>query len=180
MTAGAGLWQRRPFQMLDWADNLSERVPMTRWIMTMKELRLLPILIGLVGVVCGCQPSVNKAVDGGVLSCPTTGETRMVRTELYFGLSRAGGVEITAEEFAAFVGEMVTPRFPDGFTIVDAVGQWRDANGKISHENSKLLIVLHEPTERDARAIEEIRDQYKSKFGQESVMRVTSTAGVSF
>jgi hypothetical protein len=148
----------------------------------MTEFRAVPLFLFLAGMVSvgggiiGCQPKVDPAVSSGA----TAGDVRMVRTELYFGLSKKGGVDITPEEFAAFVSEVVTPRFPDGLTIVDAVGQWRDTSGKISHERSKLLILLHEPTARDAHAIEEIREQYKSTFGQESVMRVTSMAGVSF
>ncbi len=104
----------------------------------------------------------------------------MVRTELYFGLSTTGGGEITEEQFDAFVAQVITPRFPDGLTIVDGIGQWREPDGHISHERSKLLILLHEPGSAAAAAIEEIRAQYKSRFKQESVMRVTSMAGVAF
>jgi hypothetical protein len=104
----------------------------------------------------------------------------MVRTELYFGLSRAGGGQISAPEFNQFVAEVITPRFPDGLTIVDATGQWRDASGQISREKSKILIILHPPSDSSARAIEQIRDQYKLRFGQESVLRVNSPAEVAF
>ena len=128
-------------------------------------------------LIAGCHGRLARVPDP---IAPPAGEPVMVRTELYFGLSQKGGGVVTAQEFDAFVDEVITPRFPDGFTIVDAVGQWRDSTGNIIWERSKLLIVLHDSGERAAKAIEEIRDLYKSKFGQESVMRVTSTAGVSF
>ena len=34
------------------------------------------------------------------------------------------------------------PRFPDGLTVLDARGQWRDSQGAIKTERSKLLVIL--------------------------------------
>src|SRR5262249_55629660 len=104
----------------------------------------------------------------------------LVRTELYFGMSRAGDQDVTAEQFAAFLQDAITPRFPDGLTVLDGTGQWREPNGVIEREHSKVVIILHEPGEQAVRSIEEIRTEYKRRFGQESVMRVTSEARVSF
>jgi hypothetical protein len=133
--------------------------------------------ISTVLIIGGCRNCPARSPD---LAGPTAAETMMVRTELYFGLSTPGGGQITELQFDAFVAQVITPRFPDGLTIVDAIGQWRDSTGRISHERSKILIVLHEPGSAAAAAIEEIRAQYKSRFNQESVMRVTSIAGVAF
>ena len=133
--------------------------------------------ISAVLIIGGCR---NCPVPVPNLAAPTPGETAMVRTELYFGLSTPGDGQVTEEQFNAFVAQVITPRFPDGLTIVDAIGQWREPAGHISHERSKLLIVLHEPGSAATAAIEEIRAQYKSRFNQESVMRVTSTANVAF
>jgi len=137
----------------------------------------LVFALSAVLMVGGCR---SCATPSSNLAAPTAGETLLVRTELYFGLSTPGGGQITEQQFDEFVAQVITPRFPDGLTIVDAVGQWRDPSGHISHERSKILIVLHEPGTGSAAAIEEIRAQYKSRFNQESVMRVTSTAGVAF
>jgi len=41
--------------------------------------------------------------------------TSMIRTELFFGLSRPSGPDIKEAEFVVFLDEIVTPRFPDGF-----------------------------------------------------------------
>jgi hypothetical protein len=128
---------------------------------------------------CHSRPSSSPDLTASTVDEAAAGSV-MMRTELYFGLSRAGGDEITPEQFSAFVAEVITPRFPDGLTIVDASGQWRDSSGNVTRERSKILIVLHAPGAESARAIEEIRDQYKSRFGQESVMRVNSMARVAF
>jgi hypothetical protein len=128
-------------------------------------------------LIGGCQHCPKQTSDG---FSQNAGDTVMVRTELYFGLSKHGGGEIAGQDFDAFINEVVTPRFPDGLTIVDAIGQWRDSNGQFVHEKTKLLIVLHPASVSSAQAIEEIRSQYKFRFGEESVMRVTSSAAVAF
>ena len=104
----------------------------------------------------------------------------MARAELFFGLSRASGADIAAAQFDASLAEVVTPRFPDGLTVLDAAGQWRGARGIIEHEHSKLLVLLYAPTDATAQSIEEIRSEYKRRFRQESVMRVSLSADVAF
>ncbi|WP_409489734.1 DUF3574 domain-containing protein [Amycolatopsis sp. cmx-11-12] len=103
------------------------------------------------------------------------------RTELYFGTTKPGGGELTDAEFTAFSDEVVTPRFPDGFTELTGRGQWRGAAGVISREKSKMIIVVYPFSDRDAnREIEEIRTAYKKTFSQESVLRTDSVEKVSF
>ena len=80
----------------------------------------------------------------------------------------------------AFLGDTVTPRFPDGLTVLEARGHWRDSEGSIQKERSKLLIILAPPGEDGMRRIDEISDQYKRRFGQESVLRVVDETCVSF
>ena len=103
-----------------------------------------------------------------------------VRTELFFGLSRPGSV-ITEEDFKAFVDARVTPRFPDGLTVLTGSGQFRSANGTIVVEGSKLLILLVPRRDGEAdRKIEAIRRDYQHQFQQESVLRADAATCVSF
>ena len=71
-----------------------------------------------------------------------TGE-RYVRTELFFGLSRKGLPEIWEGEFQQFIDEFVTPRFPKGLTILDALGQWREDDSTTAKEPSKVMILIY-------------------------------------
>lgn len=105
---------------------------------------------------------------------------RYIRTELFFGLSRKGGPDVREAEFEAFVDEFVTPRFPSGFTVLDARGQWREDNGTITKERSKVLILIYRRNERLPAnvKIEEIRSEYKKRFSQQSVLRSDITKGV--
>ena len=102
------------------------------------------------------------------------------RTELLFGLSRSNGPDITEEEFKGFIDLQVTPRFPEGLTLLAGNGQFKDSAGNIIQEGSKLLILLY-PFSRDRSAlVDEVRAEYKSAFQQESVLRVDEHSCVSF
>ena len=101
------------------------------------------------------------------------GSSAFVRTELFFGTAKPDGV-VTEEEFLAFLDEQVTPRFPDGLTLLRGDGQFRGADGVIIKEDSFLLILLYpvEDFRPSNRKIEVIRALYKQEFQQESVLRV--------
>ena len=103
-----------------------------------------------------------------------------MRSELVFGRSKADGSTVTEAQWRAFVDEHVTPRFPDGLTIVDASGQWRDRTGAVIREASKLVLILHPADEKSRRAIEEIRTLYRKLFDQESVLLMSTFSRVSF
>ena len=97
--------------------------------------------------------------------------TAYLQEELYFGLSKPGGV-VTEEEFQNFMDTEVAPRFPEGATILSGQGQFLDA-GKLTKEGSKLLILVYTYTDTKQKQVKEIIDIYKTKFQQESVLRVT-------
>ncbi len=102
------------------------------------------------------------------------------RTELFFGLSRSNGPDVTEEEFQHFIDTEVTPRFPDGLTLLTGTGQFKDSTGTIIQEGSKLLILLYPFNKKSNRAVEKIREEYKKDFQQESVLRVDEQSCVSF
>jgi hypothetical protein len=106
-------------------------------------------------------------------------EDLLVRTELFFGLSRPGGV-VTEEEFQTFLDTEVTSRFPDGLTLLSGKGQFKNSAGTIVQEGSKLLILIYPFSTQSNAAVEEIRTQYKASFQQESVLRTDERSCVSF
>lgn len=112
-------------------------------------------------------------------TCPADAAS-MARLELYFGMSRAGGPEVTDAEWFDFVGREVTPRFPDGLTILSGYGQWRNSEQVIVRELSRLVIILYRPSADAEARIEAIRTAYKAAFRQDSVMRIDSASCVSF
>jgi hypothetical protein len=107
------------------------------------------------------------------------GEGPMVIESMYFGTAKPGGM-VTPDDWAAFVTQVVTPRFPQGLTSWDASGQWRGAAGVIEREASHVLHLTHPDTAENDLAVSEIMSRYKTQFQQEAVLRVRSNACVSF
>jgi len=105
---------------------------------------------------------------------------RLLREVLYFGLTAPGGARIDAAAWQAFLTESVTPRLASGYTVIDAAGQWLDGGGRLVHEPSKILIVLHAAQARSAQAVADIIQAYKVRFGQESVLRETTEVCAEF
>jgi hypothetical protein len=97
-----------------------------------------------------------------------------VRTELFFGSAKPNGAEVTEEEWRQFLDREITPRFPDGLTVLTGLGQFRNAGGVIVRETSRLLILLYPLSSQRGsnEKIEQIREAYQQAFQQQSVLRV--------
>ena len=117
--------------------------------------------------------------ETGSPACPE-GAHHFVKYELYMGRSMADGDTVSDEEWDRFLADSVTPRFPDGLTVLDAEGQWRNSEGRILKERSVVLVILAPPGEEGRRLIDEVSDQYQRRFDQESVLAVESDSCVSF
>lgn len=104
----------------------------------------------------------------------------MVRTELFFGLGRKGAPDVSDQEWRQFIDQEITPRFPDGLTILDARGQWRGEDGAVQREPSHVLILLHKRDDESDAKIEQIRRLYRERFAQDSVLRTDMMQVVSF
>ncbi len=96
-----------------------------------------------------------------------------MRAELYFGTTQDNGTPYAESDFDAFLDNEITPRFPDGLTLLTGLGQWKNSEGTISQERSMLLIILYppDPSGETSAKFEEIRDLYEQQFHQESVLR---------
>jgi hypothetical protein len=95
-----------------------------------------------------------------------------VSIDLYFGRDKPGGGEVTDEEWRAFVGEVVTSRFPDGLSVFDSSGQYREPSGRVVRERSKRLVVIVFDSPAHKAKVVEIVEAYRQRFGQHSVFRV--------
>jgi len=105
-------------------------------------------------------------------ACPP-GQNEMLAVRLYFGQSM-NGRPIAAAAWRDFVARVVTPRFPDGFTIYDARGQWRDPHTqRIARETSKVIEIAAPQTGDLQSRVAEIRKNYATRFHQQSVGLLT-------
>ena len=96
----------------------------------------------------------------------------LIQVDLFFGRDISGVGEVSEAQFQSFVDEEITPRFSDGLTIFDTLGQFQDSTGTVVEESSKVVSLIVEDTETNEVAIDEIANEYIEQFQQESVLTV--------
>jgi hypothetical protein len=122
---------------------------------------------------------VSVSAEADTLACPA-GTEPFTEYRLFFGRSR-GNVQVVSDAaWRTFLANEITPRFPDGLTVLDARGQWRDGIGRMVRERTKLVIILAKPGTGGIKLTDEITEAYKRAFWQKSVLRAITAACVSF
>ena len=56
-------------------------------------------------------------------------------TQLYFGTSQPGGGAVNRADFDGFIDTHVTPRFPDGLTLLAGDGQFNGEKGLVKEKS---------------------------------------------
>jgi hypothetical protein len=144
---------------------------------------LLALMRRLVAaVICLIALSVAAAAQPA-LQCAGNQKPWMV-AELLFGRGNVSDFNWTR-----FVDAEITPRFPDGLTVYDARGQWRNPQtGTISRERSKVVMIAMPPDAgneakneaKNETRLQEIIAAYKTRFKQQSVGLIIRPSCVSF
>jgi Protein of unknown function (DUF3574) len=151
-------------------------------------IRLLSLVLFL--CVAGCAPTQHASLPAQSAAPTLIGDaahpgnaTGWVDTKLYFGLGPADHPDqgISEQEWRAFLDKEVTPRFPAGLSVVNVYGQWQGKREKSPERlRTKMLIIDYPDTAENRAKIDAIRSAWKQKTGDQSVMRVTEPADVSF
>jgi hypothetical protein len=134
---------------------------------------LATIGLGLIGV-----PSPASA-QGPPCHAPAL---PMLRIELMFGRNVGDDLAVTEEVWARFLSSEVVPRFPDGFTVVDAAGPRTDkptANLFLA-EPSKIIIIIAPDGPETEQRIAAVEAAYKKQFQQQSVVVASRSVCASF
>ncbi|WP_162240526.1 DUF3574 domain-containing protein [Bradyrhizobium viridifuturi] len=104
-----------------------------------------------------------------------------MQAELMFGRQIAGRGRVSEAQWSDFLKREVTPRFPDGLTLLRASGQWRDPDtGRIAREQSFVVRIIAAETPETLARLKEIGSAYKQRFHQQSVGLTLSTTCASF
>jgi hypothetical protein len=123
--------------------------------------------------------ALAACVSAPPLACTGAARAKTV-VELYLGRNIATGGTVSDVWFRRFLDEEVTPRLPNGFTILDGSGQWRERDGApIVREATKVLVVAL-ADERERERLDEVAEAYKSRFHQKSVLTIARPACVGF
>ncbi|THD52023.1 DUF3574 domain-containing protein [Phenylobacterium sp.] len=143
----------------------------------MRKLGGIVTALGLASLA-GCATAPPPAPESAV-ACPVGQEARRT-AQLFFGRNVSDKPGVSEADFQAFVDKDLTPRFPDGLTVLDGGGQWRGAENKLIREASKVVLIVL-PKGRDVSGrIDTVRNVYKARFHQDSVLLITQAACVSF
>jgi Protein of unknown function (DUF3574) len=102
----------------------------------------------------------------------------MLRAELYFGrgVPQRG---VDDAQWTRFAAEVLTSQFPDGLTVLDGRGQWRDGS-RIIRERSTVVIAVLPSGPLAHERIAAAAEAYKMRFHQKSVGIVTQTVCAGF
>ena len=141
-------------------------------------MRFPATLTILIAAAVVSLPFVGGCAVGGDAVCPD-GMDPFTELNAYFGLEKSSGETVSAEEWQTFLTDTVTPRFPDGLTVLDARGQWFDTDqGRIYRESTLLLNVLvpADAAGDGVAAIRELSDIYKERFEQQAVFHTALPA----
>jgi len=136
-----------------------------------------PLLVLLVCSTLTNRPPA-RAQELPALPCGDIGRAE-TRTTLYFGLDSKMGA-ISEAQWKTFLAREVTPRFPNGFTVWQADGQWRRADGIIVRERSKVLLLVHEDAPAVRAKLTAVIESYKHAYAQESVLWETARVCAAF
>ena len=139
------------------------------------RLSLFLALAALALVLAACadiEVSTSECEDGGEL---------WQEYRLFMGRGSGGAEVVSDQDWATFLADTVTPRFPDGLSVIDVAGQGTSADGTIEQERTKMLLVLVPPGDETAlNRMNEIGAEYQQRFTQDAVLRVITPACVAF
>jgi Protein of unknown function (DUF3574) len=139
--------------------------------MGIRRLRLAA-LFAAVAVCAGAAAPATAACPDGLREANTA--------QLFFGRSIDPAGEVTDADWREFLDAEVSPRFPDGLSVNDVYGQWKSPAGDFVREDSKALFIVLAGRPDEQQRLDLIRDAYKRRFHQQSVLLVEQKACVAF
>lgn len=128
-------------------------------------------LVLLCALISACNASSKLAC--GPAQKPAVSE------HLYLGRSTPDG-SVTDQHWSDFLRDVVSIKFPNGFTIWDAAGQWRSTDGGLLKEQTFVFNVIYFEQDQGQAAVTAIAQAYAARFKQESVLRTTQQVCASF
>lgn len=134
--------------------------------------------LALLLAAAACAPRPSPTPPGG---CATLRGEGALQATLFLGRAVAGREPVSRPEWEAFAAAVVTPRFPDGFTVLEGRGQWRDpATGAVAREDTVVLLVVASPGPETLRRLDEIAAEWRRQFRQRSVGIATAPVCAAF
>ena len=130
------------------------------------------LLLASALVLAGCASIQRTGCPAGLAPAQTA--------EMIFGRNIGGAPGVSDADWTSFVDTEITPRFPDGFTVFEANGQWRARDGAIARERSKMLLIVTAGASGVDRKLADIRQVYRQRFKQQSVLLIIGRGCAGF
>lgn len=127
-------------------------------------------------LLSGC---VSVDIDGASPVCRPGLQPR-ITADLYFDRNSGPSLVVSDADWARFLDEEITPRFPDGLSVSDIAGQWKGEDSLVVREPAKVVMIVLSGEAGEYARLDAVRDAYRKRFGQESVMLVQRQACLGF
>jgi Protein of unknown function (DUF3574) len=135
---------------------------------------------GAYRIIACSVAAISPFADTLAVACDTP-QRPMQQIELMFGRNVAGHVRVGEAAWSRFLAREITPRFPDGLTVLAAAGQWRDPGGRGAvRESSKMVIIVTADNAAARERIATIIAAYKQQFRQRSVGVISQSVCAAF
>lgn len=96
--------------------------------------------------------------------------------QLYLGGVQTGGPAISAADLGRFVEQEITPKFPDGLTVLEGGQRWEGPENTRLREAAKVVLIVL-PAGGDAKArVEGVRRAYRARFRQDAELLMAPPA----
>lgn len=123
------------------------------------------LMLGLAG--CASAPKAG---------CPA-GQSQMRTAQFFLGAKPPA--KLNDRDLRRFVDREVTPRFPDGVTVLEGGGQWKGSDNRLMREAAKMVLIVM-PDSGDGHArVEAVRTAYRVQFKHDPVVVVPPPACVA-
>ena len=139
-----------------------------QWFLNTVNVGYRHSLVGLTALLFGMGGGTVQAQTPNLIENNLLAE--LIQVDLYLGRSQPDGDIIADEDFETFIETEITPRFPDGLTVWDANGRYRDASGTVIAEPSNVVRLVFLDTQANETALMEVIQAYIAQFEQETVM----------
>jgi hypothetical protein len=145
-----------------------------RWIIACALLALLALL-------GACAPSLDAPPPATASRSLCASGEPVLAVQMFFGRVARGRAPVSDAEWKDFADSVLTPNFPDGFTVLDGRGQWRNPDtAAIVAEDAKVLVIVAPRTLETRARLDAVASFYKERFNQLSVLTVTADACAAF
>lgn len=137
-----------------------------------------PLSAALLLAGCITAPPARAPSAPPTPACPQ-GQELLPTAQLFLGRV-APGSTIRSMDLVKFVDEEVTPRFPDGVTVLDGGVQWAGPENRLMREAAKVVLIVLPPGGDPQGRVEAVRAAYRSRFNEDAGLIMAPPACVAF